>query len=143
MAKKGRRSAGRVSLKGLSMDALQAEIERRRHASGPLMRKRAKLLRQLDAVNAQLGLGSDSSGGASPRGGRGPGRKRAQNSMSLVEALQKTLRGTTLGVTEAGDAVRRAGYKTTSPNFRTIVNQALIKYPKLFKKVSRGQYTAA
>ena len=40
------------------------------------------------------------------------------------------------------EAVQKAGYKTVSKTFRTIVNQALIANGKVFRKVSRGQYTA-
>lgn len=61
--------------------------------------------------------------------------------MNLVEALVKLLKGRTMSVTEMTAAVQKAGYKTTSPNFRTIVNQTLIKSDR-FKKVARGQYTA-
>jgi hypothetical protein len=39
--------------------------------------------------------------------------------------------------------VLASGYVTTSPNFRTIVNQTFIKNRSRFKKVSRGRYTAA
>ena len=39
------------------------------------------------------------------------------------------------------EAVQKAGYQTTSPNFRTIVNQTLLK-KKHFKRVERGQYTS-
>lgn len=73
-----------------------------------------------------------------PRGSR----KRHRNDSNLVEALQQVLSGKTMGVTEAAAAVQAAGYKTTSPNFRTIVNQTLIKHPKTFPKQSRGKYTA-
>lgn len=73
-----------------------------------------------------------------PRGSR----KRHQNSTNLVGALQKVLNGKTMGVTEAASAVQKAGYKTTSPNFRTIVNQTLIKHPDAFSKKGRGLYTA-
>lgn len=73
-----------------------------------------------------------------PRGSR----KRHRNSTNLVGALQKVLNGKTLGVTEAANAVQKAGYKTTSPNFRTIVNQTLIKHPDTFSKQGRGLYTA-
>jgi len=52
------------------------------------------------------------------------------------------LRGKTLSVSEVSDAVQRAGYKTGSSNFRTIVNQSLLANPSKFKKVARGQYTA-
>jgi hypothetical protein len=69
-------------------------------------------------------------------------RKRHRNDANLVESLQQVLRGKTMGVTEAADAVQQAGYKTTSPNFRTIVNQTLIKNPDVFSKQGRGLYTA-
>ncbi|UYV12322.1 MAG: hypothetical protein NCW75_13605 [Phycisphaera sp.] len=77
-------------------------------------------------------------GPTKPRGSR----KRHRNDTNLVGALQKVLSGKTLGVTEAANAVQKAGYKTTSPNFRTIVNQTLIKHPDTFSKKGRGLYTA-
>ncbi|MDY7108645.1 MAG: hypothetical protein SYC29_08400 [Planctomycetota bacterium] len=67
---------------------------------------------------------------------------RPRNTGSLVEALKKLLTGKTMTVTEMADAVQKAGYKTSSPNFRTIVNQTLINNKKDFKRVARGQYTA-
>lgn len=73
-----------------------------------------------------------------PRGSR----KRHRNETNLVEALQQVLSGKTMGVTEAAQAVQKAGYKTTSPNFRTIVNQTLIKHPEAFTKQGRGLYTS-
>ena len=81
---------------------------------------------------------------------RGPGRPRGSGSgkrggqPSLATALHSLLRGKTLGVAEMSDAVQKAGYKTKSPNFRTIVNAALLAKPNkhLFRKVGRGQYTA-
>ena len=45
-------------------------------------------------------------------------------------------------VTEAADAVLQAGYRTKSKTFRVQVNIALVKRADLFKRVSRGQYTA-
>ena len=41
------------------------------------------------------------------------------------------------------EAVQKAGYKTGAANFRTIVNQSLIKNKAMFKKMGRGEYTAA
>ena len=88
------------------------------------------------------GPGRPPGSGAKRGPGRPPGSGRGRNAMSLVESLAATLRGKTMGVSEVSDAVQQAGYKTTSPNFRTIVNQALIGNPKRFRKVARGQYTA-
>ena len=47
-----------------------------------------------------------------------------------------------MSVTEMAEAVQAAGYHTESENFRTIVNQTLIKNPDAFRRVSRGRYTA-
>jgi hypothetical protein len=68
--------------------------------------------------------------------------RRPRNTGSLVESLKRLLKGRTMSVTEMADAVQKAGYKTSSPNFRTIVNQTLINNKKDFKRVARGQYTA-
>ena len=68
--------------------------------------------------------------------------RRPRNTANLVESLQKLLANKTMAVTEMADAVQKAGYKTSSPNFRTIVNQTLINNKKAFKRVARGQYTA-
>jgi hypothetical protein len=46
-----------------------------------------------------------------------------------------------MSVTQATQKVQDAGYKTTAANFRTIVNQTLIRDNR-FKRVSRGQYTS-
>ena len=77
------------------------------------------------------------------RGGPGAisGRRRPQNATNLVEALSKVLTEKVMSVTDVTEAVQKAGYQTTSPNFRTIVNQALIASGK-FKRMGRGQYTA-
>lgn len=159
-----KRSLGRVSTA-----ELQRELSRREARLDSLINKRNGLASELAALNSEIeALGGD--GGSMGSGGRrGPGRPkgsknkstskskkkgrgahksrgartRANNSMTLVEALQKVLNGTTMGVTEVSEAVQRAGYKTNADNFRTIVNQTLIKNKKQFKKVSRGQYTAA
>ncbi|MFI4882217.1 MAG: hypothetical protein ACIAQU_06490 [Phycisphaerales bacterium JB064] len=77
-------------------------------------------------------------GPSKPKGSR----KRHKNDSNLVEALQGVLKGSVMGVTEVAQAVQDAGYKTTSPNFRTIVNQTLIKHPDVFSKQGRGLYTA-
>ena len=74
-------------------------------------------------------------------GAPGARRRRPKNEMNLVEALRATLSGAQMTVTEAAEAVQANGYRTSSPNFRTIVNQTLINSGK-FKRVSRGVYTA-
>ncbi|MCA9310162.1 MAG: hypothetical protein KDA21_03095, partial [Phycisphaerales bacterium] len=92
-----------------------------------------------EAELAALGIAAS---GASRRGRRAAVgvRRRHRNDANLEESLAKVLKGKTMGVTEVAQAVQAAGYKTTSPNFRTIVNQALLKDER-FERVSRGRYT--
>lgn len=150
-----RKASGFKSLRSASTSAIQAELDRRRGSIGKLARERGTLaakLARLDAEISKLG-GEVPDSPAAPvaaRGRRalagrtksGAPRKRPKNDMNLVEALKKLLTGKTMSVTEAGVAVQKAGYKTSSANFRTIVNQTLIRESGTFKKVSRGQYTA-
>jgi len=106
---------------------------------GTMQRRRDRLMNRVHALDSEIAeLGGSLNGKFHGGGGT---RRRPRNETNLVEALQKVLHGKTMSVTEVADAVQRAGYRTTSPSFRTIVNQALIASGK-FKRVSRGQYTA-
>lgn len=128
---------GRRGLSGLSLNELQREIMKRERTVSKLERKRAKLLKKLADLDTEI-----LENGGSGRGGKGMGaRTRARNESSLMDALAALLKGKTMGVTEAAEAVQKAGYRTTSPNFRTMVNAALLN-KKLFKRLERGKYTA-
>lgn len=127
---------GDSGLQGMSMVELQAELNRRQRATATLLRRREKLMRELEAVNVEIAKAGATAGGAAS--GR---RLRARNPISLVEAIKKVLDGKTMGVNEITDAVQASGYISTSPAFRTIVNQTLINHSSEFKRVSRGQYT--
>lgn len=131
------------SLSTLSVNELQAELSRRKKRVHTLVRKRNRLVSQLQTIDAQI----QAEGGVDMvrmtpgrRGAAGGGGKRPRNSANLADSMAKVLTGKTMGVTELSEAVQKAGYQTTSPNFRTIVNQTLIK-DKRFKRVERGQYT--
>lgn len=128
----------RSSLSGLSVADLHREIARRKRKAMTLQRKRDRLMAKVAALDAQLSEFGMGGGGGVASGG---GRKRFRNEKNLVEALQEVLKGKTMGVSEVSDAVQKAGYRTSSPSFRTIVNQALIASGK-FSRVGRGQYTA-
>ncbi len=164
--KKARNRTSRSNLKTASLSELQAEVARRASEVGGLVAERDELAARVAELDEQIQLLNSLGGGAAPAR-RGPGRpakkrrgrpvgsknrttkkraatgrKRPKNSMNLSEALAKMLKGKTMGVNEAAANVQKAGYKTNSANFRTIVNQTLIKDDR-FKKVARGQYTAA
>lgn len=127
--------ARRSTLGGVSTDALARELSRRQQAVRRLERRRDKLAAELEEIERELGelggLGGVSIGGV---------RKRPRNEANLADSLAGVLRNKTMSVTEVADAVRQAGYRTSAENFRTIVNQTLIK-DRRFKRVGRGQYT--
>ena len=120
----------------LSTAELAAELRRRSRAVHALQRRRSKIAAQLAELDTQIA----SMGGAIE--GSDGRRRRPRNESNLAEALAGVLKGKTMSVTEAAEAVQAAGYVTTAANFRVIVNQTLIR-DKRFKKIARGQYTAA
>lgn len=156
--KRGRKSR----LSGYTYTDLQNELRRRESMLQGLMTQRQQINQQLQVIDQQIAAEGgtvptgDWSTAARPRRGRppgsgkakwlaapkhgrrGPGRPRG----SLVESLHKVLTGTQMSVVNVCDAVKKAGYQTTSPNFRTIVNAALLANPSVFKKIERGVYTA-
>jgi hypothetical protein len=121
----------------VSADLTIAQLERilqgRRAELAKLERDRAKLLRQLGSVEQKIAaLGGESH--RSPSG-------RAKNATSLSEAIVSVLNshGGPLKVAHIVKNVLATGYQTTSDNFRSIVNQALIK-DKRFVSSDRGYY---
>ena len=143
------------ALSNVTTAELQRELERRESQVDALLAERAEFQAMVDEIDAELrGLNVAAPGKKKrgrPRGSgkkskkktaRKGGGKRPRNEMSLVEALQTVLRGKELPLAEIIDAVHKAGYKSSSPNFKTIVNQALGTNKKAFKRVSRGVYTA-
>lgn len=130
----GRRRA--ASVESLSTEELHRELAHRQGQIRVLERRRDRLAAQLSEIEGELSsLGA--MGGVTVNGVR----KRPKNDANLADSLVKTLRNKTMSVTEVADAVRKDGYRTSAENFRTIVNQTLIK-DKRFNRVSRGQYTA-
>jgi hypothetical protein len=129
----GKRGGGGLS--GISVHDLRRELASRQRRAGSLSRKRAVLVEKLRRLDQEIG-------GLGELGGGGNGvRRRPRNEMNLVGSLAALLDGKTMSVTEIAEEVQKAGYMTTSPSFRTIVNQTLINSGK-FKRVSRGMYTA-
>ncbi|MFG0242650.1 MAG: hypothetical protein ACF8R9_07705 [Phycisphaerales bacterium JB054] len=158
VARKASAPRGGGGLRAASAGELQAELQRRSRDLATLEAKRDELLSKVDGIEAEIAAINGALGAStvSARGRRSAGRPRAgapirvtrmaggrrpRNESSLEVALANTLKGKTMGVSEVAAAVQEAGYKTTSPNFRTIVNQTLIK-SDLIKKIGRGQYTA-
>lgn len=121
---------------GFSIAQLEQVLQQRRSELGRLNRERSELQRKLDGLDRQIAKIN-----GSLRGRRGGGGRR-QNKLSLVEAMESVMQGSgkPMRVGEILDAVEARGYRSSSDNFRGIVNQTLIKEKKRFAAVSRGLY---
>lgn len=136
-SKRTRHPASR-GLVGTSTAELRRELARRTRRLPGLRRQLARLRSKVASIEAEIAtLTGDASITAA-----GTPRKRPRNEMTLVDALHKLLTGRRMTVTQAAAEVQKAGYKTSAANFRTIVNQTLIRFRSRFKKLSRGIYTA-
>lgn len=129
------------ALAKMTIGQLQAEVVRRQKNLSRLRKKRAGLVKQLDGIAKEI---AEAIGKARKKQVKKvPAKrkvKRAKNKMSLVEALAGVLKGKSgVAITEAVAGVLAAGYKSTSKEFKLIVNQTLSKSPK-FRKVARGVY---
>ena len=131
------------SLNNLSTEEIEKELKRRERETSrklkTLERKREKLAAQLEELDQQIAEYAAELG-VSARTKNGRRGRRPRNEASLADSLNKLLKNKSMSVTEAAQAVQEAGYKTTSPNFRTIVNQTLITDDR-FKRTGRGRCT--
>ncbi len=118
------------------MQDILAEIERRKRAQSALEQKRQALLKQLKAIDAQLGHRVAVPAAAKP----GRAAKRAKNTVTLPEAMLKVMtKDKGLSVPEIAKAVTRVGYRSVSKTFHTIIYQTLAR-DKRFKRLARGRY---
>ena len=119
----------------LTLDQLERMLNQRRKDLSRLTRKRATAQRRLEDIDDKIRrLGGSA---ISIRGGG----RRARNDQSLVEVIHTVLQKAArpLRVSAIADAANSAGYRSSSANFRGIVNQMLIKDPR-FTSQNRGFY---
>lgn len=126
----------------LSFDELVAEVRRRQKLLPRLQQKAARLEAELAEVRNEI----RTLGGVVPVA-KATGRKalaqrkRAQNKMSLAQAILGVLsKDEPKSVQQIIKDVQKAGYKTTSRNFSTIIHQTLAREKKRIAKVGRGLY---
>ncbi|MGD1277455.1 MAG: hypothetical protein ABR964_09545 [Tepidisphaeraceae bacterium] len=121
----------------LSISQLEKVLHQRRAKLGTLEKQRMALSRRLKKVEGKiLVLGGDGIG----RPGRR--RRRVRNARSLNETIVAVLKKAS-GAVRVADIVKgvlSTGYRSTSANFRGIVNQALIKDKRFAKAGARGTY---
>lgn len=131
----------RTAMAGLTITKLESLLNQQRSRKKELMRERLRIMNQLEKVDRQIAsLDGGSGGGGGGGGTSSSGRARNEKSLvaTLEEVLEKSPKG--MGVSDILAAVQSAGYKSSSPNFRGIINQTLIKERKKFASVSRGVY---
>ena len=106
-----------------------------------LQRERNKLMQRLDALDRKLGALAGAGGRFRNGSSGGGGGGRARNPKSLVASMEAVLSRASkpMSVGDIMDGVRAAGYRSSSANFRGIVNQTLIK-EKRFASAGRGIY---
>lgn len=122
----------------LSISDLERMLNERRSMLDTLMKQRNEIDREIQRLG---GNGARRRGRPPGSGGGGGGGKRVHNELSLAAAIESVLKkGETMGVGEIVDAVKASGYRSSSANFRGIVNQTLIKERKRFASPSRGMY---
>jgi len=138
----------------ISTSELRRELDRRAAQASTLEVKRvelAKELAQIDAEIAALGGEATASGSGAESRSRiikrharrsAAARTRAANEVPLTTALHDVLKGKTMSVGDAAEAVQKAGYKSHAANFPKVVNLTLLKHTDLFTKKGRGQYKA-
>lgn len=120
----------------LSLNELQAMISERRSKLSSLKKERTKLLKKLGQLEKEI-----ERAGGEISGGRRAGSSRPRNDRPLPDVIESVLgRGKEMKVPDIAHAVQEAGYKSSSPKFTSIVNQALIKDKKRFHAVARGVY---
>jgi len=119
----------------LTVDQLERMLNQRRKELSRLTRRRARAQRRLDDFDDKIRrLGG-------PAGAVRVGGRRARNDQSLVEVIHGVLQkaGRPLRVSAIAEAASAAGYRSSSANFRGIVNQMLIKDSR-FTSQNRGFY---
>lgn len=124
---------------------LQNMLVSRRSQFDALGRKRTGILKRLHAIDEKIkrldgplrgaGSGGDRAGSFTPGG-------RARNPKGLVATMEEVLaRGAAMSVGDIVAAIEKTGYQSSSPNFRAIVNQTLIKERKRFTHAGRALYS--
>lgn len=130
--------ARQSKLASLTMEQLKAELARRQRALPTLLKKRAKLEKLIEAIDAKI---ADVSGATAPARAVAKRAKKAVAGRKPLaayvrEALTRAPKG--MAIREIEKAVLAAGYVTKGKDLYNPIGVVLAKGG--FKKVSRGVY---
>jgi hypothetical protein len=124
----------RKAATAMSLIELESLLRSRKEKIAKLQKERDKLAKKLAMLDSEITSAGGSVNGAT-KGGR------ARNAKSLNGVLMDVLKGkSSMRVADIADAALAAGYRTTSDNFRGIVNQTLIKDTHFTSTGERGMY---
>ena len=124
-----------------SIADLQAMIRARRGERQKLVNERKKLQKRLDKIDREIAAFDGESGNGAGDGSVGTRPRNAQPLPDAIAAVLKSGKGS-MRVGDIAEAVQSNGYRSSSDNFKGIVNQALIKDAR-FKQDGRGVYKLA
>src|SRR5690349_11444946 len=133
----------RTASPNFSIAQLEQLLQGRRAELSRLERQRAGIAKKLNRIDARIAAlgGNGRRGAGMMSGGRMTAGGRVRNEKSLNDTIEQVLgkTGKAMGVGDIASAVQAAGYRSNSANFRSIVNQTLIK-DKRFTSSERGMY---
>jgi hypothetical protein len=127
------------STSALSVSELEQMLTRRRSEAALLVAERNRLQNYLVVIDNKI-RGLSGGGGAGGFGLTASGR--ARNAISLIDTLTQVMAKSEkpMQVGDIVDAVLKTGYRSTSANFRAMVNMTLIRERKRFKNTGRAMY---
>jgi hypothetical protein len=123
----------------LTIAQLQQILNGRQTELNKLLKQRRNAQSKVDEINRRI----ERIGGAGVIDGRRGGGTRVRNERSLPDVIEEVMKKTSkpMGVGPITEAVRATGYRSSSPQFRAIVNQTLIKERGRFQATGeRGIY---
>ena len=133
--------ARRSMANGISIAQLEQMLAGRKSELGQKQKEHSRLLARLQQLEAEIRqLGGNAGRRGRGASGGGGGGTRARNEKNLIETLEDVLKpGKPMKVGDIAEAAQKSGYRSNSANFRSIVNQTLIK-DKRFTSAGRGVY---
>ena len=142
---------GAASLDGFSLEELQAAVKARKHASTGLAKRRAKLVAQLAAIDAEIGGDSSARPQTAPkvvRNGRRAGRKAKaadgaeRNGLAAATLDVLAASEEPMGVPAIAAKLRAGSYKKAPKSFTVMLSQRLSALTKARRvvRVERGVY---
>ena len=132
-------------MKAITIRDLRRQLAAKERLLNTLQKSRKKVLKKLATIDAEI---AEINGGiaakAAPKRATKAGSKRKRNRMNLTDAIAGVLAKVSkpMRVKDVQNAVTKAGYKSASKQFYTIVATAL-RDPKKFKRAGRGRYNLA